>query len=170
MKSSEPIRVKINTLRGRDWPKAGHCCLEFRAHVGARTLIRALICRDPTSKIRPCQVLLCYWSSCRNQLLPPSLPLFPPRLVFPSERKGNIPLASLMGSRGQQRRRWRRANSDRTFRTDPFNDPKIRKQNDVDMIFKSASTSVGEELTVVSFLLPVFARRLLSLSLCCFIF
>lgn len=97
MKSSEPIRVKINTLRGRDWPKAGHCCLESRAHVGARTLIRAFICRDPTSKIRPCQVLLCYWSSCRNQLLPPLPPPLPSPPCFSIREERKYPSRELDG-------------------------------------------------------------------------
>lgn len=74
MKNSEPIRVEINILRGRDWTKAGHYCLEFRSHVGARTRIRALICQDPSLKTRPCKVLLRYWPNCLTQPRPPRHP------------------------------------------------------------------------------------------------
>lgn len=52
--------------------------------MGARTFIRASIGKDP-----PMNKLLFYWPSCRS----PAPPL-PPPLVFPSVRKGNIPLAS----------------------------------------------------------------------------
>lgn len=34
MKTRQPIHVEINILRGRDWTKAAHYCLEFRSHVG----------------------------------------------------------------------------------------------------------------------------------------
>lgn len=125
-------------------PAPWHCCLEFTTHVGSRTLTRALICRDPTPKTRPCQVLLWYWPSFRDHRRHHhrrrrSHPLLlSSALFFPSARKGNIPLASFVGSRRQRRLRRRRANSlrrlrvgaprDRRMRKRPFKKKKLKKE------------------------------------------
>lgn len=82
-------------------PAPWHCCLEFTTHVGSRTLTRALICRDPTPKTRPCQVLLWYWPSFRDHRRhhhrrrhrsPPLL-----RLVFSIREEGKYPSRELRG-------------------------------------------------------------------------
>lgn len=84
-------------------PAPWHCCLEFTTHVGSRTLTRALICRDPTPKTRPCQVLLWYWPSFRDHRRHhhhhhrshPPPPLL--RLVFSIREEGKYPSRELRG-------------------------------------------------------------------------
>lgn len=88
-----------DSLLARYWSAAPwHCRLEFKAHVGSRTLSRALICRDPAAKTRPCRVSLRYWPSFRDHrrrshhhhhrlhlsplLLPSNSPTSPPPCFF----------------------------------------------------------------------------------------
>lgn len=149
LKSSEPIRVKINTSRGRDWPKARALLFGALSPRGSADPHTSSHWPRPRAQDPPMALLA---ASLVESPRPPPPKLF---VVFPSEGRGNIPLASSVGSRGQPRRRRsasmrRRASSGLTFRSDPLHGPNTRKKTRLlDMIFNSASTSLSQELPVV---------------------
>lgn len=103
MKSSEPIRGKINTFRWYDWSKTRS--LSFRPQhprgdTGLHSGSRWPTCRILDTPLKDLAVLL----AKPGARTPPCSTPIPPSLVFPSEGKGNIPLASSVGSRRQSRR------------------------------------------------------------------
>lgn len=127
MKSSEPIRVKINTSRGRDWPKARALLFGALSPRGGADPHTSFDWPRPRTQDPPVALLAALLAESPRPAPPPQL-----SVVFPSERRGNIPLASSVGSRGQPRRRRsasmrRRANSGLTFRSDPLHGPNTRK-------------------------------------------
>lgn len=146
MKSSEPIHVQINTLKARDWPKARSMSLGTQPPRGGtdpHASFHWLRSHGQDPPVKSPALLLANVRQSTTPPLPhppfPSSPHAPPRLVFPSERKGNIPLASSMGLRGLPRRRRftsirRRANSDQTRRADPLNGPKLRGEKKHDYL------------------------------------
>lgn len=140
MKNSEPIRVKINISRGRDWTTVCLCRLEFRSHVGVSSRGRALIRRDPTHGTSPMSNL----NAIGQAVAAVPAHIHPP--CFSSREEAKYPSRELHGlaqAAAGVALCCGRANLDRTFRNDflPRRESLTHKTHLLKVIFKTVSAS-----------------------------